>query len=75
MEVGDQLAVAQHESSGKGTVGGGESRDQHAIASGGGGQVDNGVDSFLSIDMVGGVLVDMIGSVVAGTCGSGLRLA
>ena len=42
------------------------------IASGGGGQVGNGVDIFLSIDIVGGVLADMIGGMVAGTRGVGL---
>ena len=74
MEVGDQLAIAQREHGGKGTVGGGESRNRRAIASGGGGQVGNGVDSFLSICMVGGVLADMIGGVVSSTRGGGLQL-
>ena len=45
------------------------------IASGGGGQVGNGVKIFLSIDMVGGLVVDVIGGVVAGTRGGGLQLA
>ena len=75
MEGGDQLAVAQRERGGKGTVGGGESRDRRAITSGGGGQVGNVVNSFLSIYIVGGVLDDMFGGVVAGTCGGSLRLA
>ena len=38
-------------------------------------EVGNGVDSFISIDMVGGVLTDMIGGVVASTRGGGLRFA
>ena len=75
MEGSDKLAVAQRERGGKGNVGDGECCDQRAIASGGGGQVGNGIDSFLSIYMVGGVLVDMIGGVVSGTRGGGLRLA
>ena len=45
------------------------------IASGGGGQVGNGFNIFLSIYMVGGLVVDVIGGVVAGTHGGGLRLA
>ena len=72
MEGSDQLAVAQREHIGKGTVGVGDSRNQCAIASSGGGQVGNGVDSFLSIDMVGGLLAYMIDDVVAGTSGGGL---
>ena len=75
MEGGDHFSVARLECGGKGTVGGGESCDRHAITGGGSGQVGNGVDSFLSIDMVGGVLADMIGGVVSGTRGGGLRLA
>ena len=43
------------------------------IVSGDGGQFGNGVDSFLSIDMVGSMLADMIGGVVAGTRGGGLQ--
>ena len=64
-----------YERGGKGTVGGSERCNQHAIASGGCGQVGNGVKIFLSIDIVGGVLVDMIGGVVAGNRSGGLRLA
>ena len=45
------------------------------IASSDSGQIGNGVNSFLSIDMVGGVLADMIGGVVASTRGGGLRFA
>ena len=45
------------------------------IVSGDGGQFGNGVDSFLSIDMVGSMLADMIGGVVFGTCGGGWQLA
>ena len=75
MEGGDNLAVAQCESGCEGNVGGGERQDQHAIAIGGSGQIGNGVGSFLSIDMVGGVLVAMIGGAVSGTCSGGLRLA
>ena len=73
MEGGDKLSVTQRERGGKGTVGGGESFDQRAIASCGGVQVGNGVDSILLIDMVGGVLADMIDGVVAGTNGGGLQ--
>ena len=80
MEGGDQLAIAQRERGGEGTIGGDEIRDQRAIASGGGGggggsgggQVGNGVDTFLLIDMVGSVLADMIGGMVDGTRGDGL---
>ena len=75
MESGDHLAVAQSERGGEGTVDAGESRDRRAIASGGGGKVGNDVNSFISIDMVGGVLVNMIGGLVAGNRGGGLRLA
>ena len=75
MGGGDQLAVAQHERGGKGTVGGGDSCDRRAITSGGSGQVGNGDDIFLSIDMVGGVLANMIGGVLAITRGGGLRFA
>ena len=75
MEGGDRLAVAQRERGGAGTVGGGESRDGRAIASSDGVQVGNGVDSLLSIDMVGGMLAEMIGGVVAGTRGGSLQFA
>ena len=74
MEGGDQLADAQRERGGEGTVGGSESRDRCVIASDGVGQVGNGVDSSLSIDMVGSMLVDMIGGMVAGTRSGGLQL-
>ena len=74
LEGGEQLSVDQRECGGEGSFGYGESRNQHAIASSGGGQVGNGVDSFLLIDKVGGVLVDMIGSVVASTRSGGLQL-
>ena len=57
----------------RGTVCGGERRNRHEIASGGSGQVGNGVNSFLPIDMVGSLLVDMIGGVVSGTRGGGLQ--
>ena len=73
MEGGEQLSIAHRERGGEGTVGGGESCDQRTIASGGGGQVGNGVDSILLVDMVGGVLANMIGGVVAGTSGGGLQ--
>ena len=75
MKGGDNLAVAQRESGSKGTVGGGESRDRRAIASGGSGQVGNDVNSLLSIDMVGGKLANMIGGVVASTSGGGLQFS
>ena len=75
MDCGDQLVFAQREYSSEGTVGGGESRYQRVIASSDSGQIGNSVNSFLSIDMVGGVLADMIGGVVAGTRGGGLQLA
>ena len=45
------------------------------IARGGGFQVGNGVNSFPYIHMVGGLVVDMIGNVVAGNHGGGLQLA
>ena len=73
MEGGDKLTVAKGERGGEGTVGDGESRDRRAIASGGGGQVGNGVYSILLIDMVVGVSADMIGGVVDGTSSGGLQ--
>ena len=75
MKGGDNLAVAWRESGGEGTVGGGKSRDQRAIASGSSGQVGNGADSILLIDMVGGKLANMIGGVVASTSGGGLQFS
>ena len=71
----DQLAVAEHERGGEGTVCGSECCHQCAIARGGGVQVFNGSKSFLPICMVGGLVVNMISCVVACTCGGGLRLA
>ena len=75
LEGGDQLSVAQRERGGEGTVCGGERCHQRAIARGGGDQVCNGVDNFLLIYMVGGVVVNNICGVVAGTRSGGLRLA
>ena len=75
MEGGDNLAVAQCESGCEGNVGGGERQDRHAIAIGGSGQIGNGVGSFLSIDMVGGILFGMIGGVVDSAHVGGLQLA
>ena len=72
MEGGDKVTVAQREIRGEDTVGGSDSCEQRAIASGGGIQVGNGVDSILLIDMVGGVLADIIGGMVSGTSGGGL---
>ena len=75
MECGDQLAVDEHERGGEGTVSGSEPCHRRAIDRSGGGQFCNGVDSFLSIYLVGGLVVNKICGVVAGTCGVGLRLA
>ena len=74
MEGGDQLVVSECERGGEVAVCDGEHFHQHAIARGGVGQVCNGVNSFLSIYMVGGLVVNMIDGVVAGTCGDSLRL-
>ena len=75
LEGGDQLVVAERERGGEGVVRGGECCHQRAIARGGGGQVCNVVDSFLSIYLVGGLVVNKICGVVAGTRGGGLRLS
>ena len=47
LEGGDQLAVADRERSGKGVVGGCECCNPRVIASCGGGQVCNGIDSLM----------------------------
>ena len=71
----DQLAVAEHDRGGEGTVCGSECCHHCVIARGGGVQVCNGAKSFLPIYMVGDLVVNMIGGVLACTCGGGLRLA
>ena len=75
MESGDQLVVAERERGGEGAVRDSERCHRRTIARGGGDQVCNGVDSFLPIYVVGGLVADNICGVVAGTRGGGLRLA
>ena len=75
MESGKQLVVDERERNSKVDVCGGECCHRRAIARGGCGQVRNGIKSFLSIYLVGGLVVNKICDVVAGNRGGGLRLA
>ena len=75
LEGVDQIAVAENERGGEGTVCGGDCCHRHVIARSGGGQVCNDVDSFLLIYMVGGLVVNKSCGMVAGTCDGGLRFA
>ena len=72
LEGGDQLVVSECERGGEVAVCDGEHFHQHAIARGGVGQVCNGVNSFLSIYLVGGLVVNKICGVVSGTRSGGL---
>ena len=75
LEGGDQLVVAERERGVEGVVRGGECCHRRAIARGGCGQVRNGIKSFLSMYLLGGLVVNKICDVVAGNRGGGLRLA
>ena len=75
LDSGDQIVVAERERGGEVAVRGGERCHRRAIASGGSVQVCNRVDSFLSIHLVGSLVVNKLCGMVAGTRGGGLQLA
>ena len=75
MESGDQLVIAECEFGGEVAVRDGELCHRRAIAPSGGGQVCNGVNSFMLIYLVGGLVVNNICGMVTDTHSGGLRLA